>query len=58
MEASPGGRSPVSATTCVTTIPGVKDPRVWQILSQDLGPLKAAVATMLRAVEEAGPERT
>ena len=38
--------------------PRVKDPRVWQILSQDLGPLKAAVATMLRAVEEAGPERT
>ncbi|MGH6902993.1 MAG: HepT-like ribonuclease domain-containing protein [Geminicoccaceae bacterium] len=27
--------------------PRIKDPRVWQIVSQDLGPLKAAVEMML-----------
>jgi uncharacterized protein with HEPN domain len=31
--------------------PRVKDPRVWQIVSQDLAPLKAAARAMLREVE-------
>ena len=37
--------------------PNVKDPRVWQIVTGDLPPLKAAIEAMLRELEEAGPDR-
>jgi uncharacterized protein with HEPN domain len=37
--------------------PRVKDPRVWQIVSSDLPPLKAAIEAMLREAEEAGRDR-
>jgi uncharacterized protein with HEPN domain len=37
--------------------PRVKDPRVWQIVSNDLSPLKAAVAAMLRETEKPGRDR-
>jgi uncharacterized protein with HEPN domain len=31
--------------------PRIKDPRVWRIVSQDLGPLKSVVEAMLRDLE-------
>jgi uncharacterized protein with HEPN domain len=31
--------------------PNVKDPRVWQIVTRDLAPLRAAVETMIRDLE-------
>jgi uncharacterized protein with HEPN domain len=37
--------------------PQVKDPRLWRIVIQDLSPLKAAVAAMLRALAEGGLNR-
>jgi uncharacterized protein with HEPN domain len=36
--------------------PNVKDRRVWQIVTHDLGPLKAAVTTILRDLEATGSE--
>jgi uncharacterized protein with HEPN domain len=35
----------------------VVDERIWQIVSQDLAPLKAAVETMLRTAEKNTPDR-
>jgi uncharacterized protein with HEPN domain len=31
--------------------PNVKDPRVWEIVTSDLAPLKAAVGSLLREIE-------
>jgi uncharacterized protein with HEPN domain len=36
--------------------PNVKDRRVWEIVTHDLGPLKAAVAAMLDDLEGKGSE--
>jgi uncharacterized protein with HEPN domain len=36
--------------------PRVKDPRVWQIVSEDLAPLKAAVETILADLQRKGSE--
>jgi uncharacterized protein with HEPN domain len=35
----------------------VVDERIWQIVSQDLGPLKAAVEAMLPAAQKNAPDR-
>ena len=43
--------------SCATPYDHVVDERIWQVVSQDLAPLKAAVEAMLREVEEAGPDR-
>jgi uncharacterized protein with HEPN domain len=53
----PGGRSPVFGNVLRHDYPRVKDPRVWQIVTNDLPPLKGAVEAMLRAAEEAGRDR-
>ena len=37
--------------------PRVKDPRVWQIVANDLPALKAAVEAMLLEAEKAGRDR-
>jgi uncharacterized protein with HEPN domain len=37
--------------------PSVKDRRVWEIVTDDLGPLKAVIATLLHDLEAEGGER-